>query len=146
MLQLINAQKYNSTTKQKENCNYITPSKYVSASLYIGDDKRQWVKLVYKDKKDECLYLTWASTEEVAYNLAIIQNTIKGENSMLKTVSADLKGFIAEHKSTIYTVAALFLMDHIFFQGAFRERLHGIMNKMLGKVEASLTKSDAANG
>lgn len=61
----------------------------------------------------------------------------KGE-TMLKTIGSDMKAFIAEHKSTIYCIAVLFLVDHVFFQGAFRERLHGMMNKFLGKVEAQI--------
>lgn len=63
--------------------------------------------------------------------------TNEGVN-MLKALGSDLKGFVVEHKSAIYMIAVLFLADHIFFQGAFRERLHGLMNKMLGKVEAQI--------
>lgn len=59
---------------------------------------------------------------------------------MFKTVGTDLKAFIAENKSIIYWVATMFLMDHLLFQGAFRERLHGLMNKMLGKAEAAIDK------
>jgi len=63
---------------------------------------------------------------------------LRGDLPMLKTVGSDMKAFIAEHKSAIYWIALMFLADHILFQGAFRERLHGLMNKLLGKVEAQI--------
>ncbi len=64
----------------------------------------------------------------------------KEKPSMFKSISQDLKKFVIDHKSTIYVLAVLVLVDHFLFQGAFRERLHGLMNKMLGKVEAMLDK------
>lgn len=64
--------------------------------------------------------------------------TNEGVVPMLKTIGSDLKAFIAEHKSTIYWIALMFLLDHVLFQGAFRERLHGLMNKLLGKVESQI--------
>ena len=75
-----------------------------------------------------------------------VEELTQGVYPMLKTVTADLKVFIAEHKSTIYMIAALFLVDHLFFQGAFRQRLQGLMSKMLGKVEAQIdgVKASAA--
>lgn len=62
----------------------------------------------------------------------------EGVYPMLKTIGSDMKAFIAEHKSAIYMIAVMFLLDHILFQGAFRERLHGLMNKFLGKVESQI--------
>lgn len=32
-------------------------------------------------------------------------------------------------------IAVLFLADHFFFAGKFRQRLHGLVDKMLGKAE-----------
>ncbi len=61
-----------------------------------------------------------------------------GASSMLKSVGNDLKAFITEHKSVIYWIAVALLADHVFFGGAFREKLHGLMNKLLGKVEAQI--------
>lgn len=62
----------------------------------------------------------------------------EGVPNMFKQVGSDLKGFIVEHKSSIYWIAVLFLVDYFFFNGAFRERLHSLMNKMLGKVESAV--------
>jgi hypothetical protein len=64
--------------------------------------------------------------------------TKPGVYDMFKVIGADMKAFIADNKSAIYMIAVMFLADHILFQGAFRERLHGIMNKLLGKVEAQI--------
>ncbi len=61
-----------------------------------------------------------------------------GGPNMFKTVANDMKGFITEHKSVLYWMAVMLLADHVFFGGAFREKLHGLMNKMLGKVEAQI--------
>lgn len=65
---------------------------------------------------------------------------IKKENSMLGTISQDLKKFVLDHKSTIYVLAVLILADHLLFQGQFRERLHKMMNTLLGKVENMIEK------
>lgn len=65
---------------------------------------------------------------------------IKKEQSMLGTISQDLKKFIVEHKSTIYVLAVLILADHLLFQGQFRERLHKMMSTLLGKVETMIEK------
>lgn len=64
----------------------------------------------------------------------------KKENSMFGTISQDLKKFIVEHKSTIYVLAVLILADHLLFQGQFRDRLHKMMNTLLGKVENMIEK------
>jgi hypothetical protein len=94
-------------------------------AVNTNSDKRQWVKL---DTPGDSGF--WSSEVDLITN--------KGAYNMLKTMGSDLKGFIAEHKSVIYMIAVLFLADHILFQGAFRERLHGLMNKVLGKVEAQI--------
>lgn len=62
----------------------------------------------------------------------------KGENNMLKSIGSDLRDFIKENKSVIYWIAVAMVADHVFFKGAFREKLHGLMNKLLGKVEAQI--------
>ncbi len=71
-----------------------------------------------------------------------VKQPVKENKTMLGTISSDLKKFIVEHKSTIYVVAVLILLDHFLFQGSFRDRLHGLMNKMLGKVEALVEQKD----
>lgn len=62
------------------------------------------------------------------------------EPSMLGTVSKDLKSFILEHKSTIYWIAVLLLVDHFFFNGAYRQKINGIMHKLIGKVEDTVDR------
>lgn len=62
------------------------------------------------------------------------------EPSMLGTVSKDLKSFILEHKLTIYWIAVLLLVDHFFFNGAYRQKINGIMHKLIGKVEDTVDR------
>lgn len=84
-------------------------------------------------------YLTYSSPS-TDKSVTTFINEPKKEKSMLKTLSSDITGFIKDHKSTIYVVALLILVDHFLFQGAFRERLHNMMSKLVGKVEAQLDK------
>lgn len=65
--------------------------------------------------------------------------------SMFGQVQTDLKKFILEHKSTIYVVASLLLVDHFFFEGKFRHRLHDMMNKLLNKVEHKIDGTTSTN-
>ena len=66
-----------------------------------------------------------------------IANATKGK-SMLSDISKDVKGFITDNRQIIYWMALIFLLDHFFFAGAFRERLKGLAEKMLGKVEKQI--------
>lgn len=76
--------------------------------------------------------------QEFGYYAGSLDAYNEGVYPMLKTIGSDMKSFIAEHKSAIYWIAVMFLLDHVLFQGAFRERLHGLMNKLLGKVESQI--------
>lgn len=58
--------------------------------------------------------------------------------TMLKDISADVKGFISENRNIIYWLALAFLADHFFFGGAFRQRLNALVERMIGRVEKQL--------
>lgn len=59
-------------------------------------------------------------------------------SAMLKDVGADVKGFLHDNRQIIYWMALIFLLDHFFFQGAFRDRLKGLAERMIGKVEKQI--------
>lgn len=99
----------------------------ISVHNAVSSNNREYIKL---DTSSDIGI--WSSEVDLITN---------GGVSMLKALGSDLKGFLVEHKSAIYMIAVLFLADHILFQGAFRERLHGLMNKLLGKVEAQIDNS-----
>ena len=61
-----------------------------------------------------------------------------GRTSMLKEIATDTKAFIHENRNFIYWLALAFLADHFFFNGAFRQRLNALVEKMIGKVEKQL--------
>lgn len=60
------------------------------------------------------------------------------ETHMLTEIAGDMKKFVKDHKSVIYWVAVLLLVDHVFFQGAFKEKLKTMMGKLVGRVEEKL--------
>lgn len=62
---------------------------------------------------------------------------------MITEVAKDMKAFVKEHKSVIYWIAVLFLIDHFFFEGNFKTKLHDMTNKLIGKVEAKIHKIEA---
>ena len=90
----------------------------------------------------------------VKYEFDSIENAIKFSESviksdaqkplekrpMLKEIGTDLKGFISENRTIIYWMAVLFLLDHFFFNGSFLERLKGLMERMIGRVEKHIDK------
>lgn len=57
---------------------------------------------------------------------------------MLNEVKNDVKGFVSENRSTIYTILLVAIVDHFVFGGAFRDRLKGLVDKFLGKAEAKI--------
>jgi len=46
-----------------------------------------------------------------------------------------IKEFFKKHQDTIYTLAFLLLLDEFVFDGKFRERIKGIMDGMVKKME-----------
>lgn len=68
----------------------------------------------------------------------------KENNNMITNILTDVKKFVAEHKSTVYCVAVMLLIDHLVFNGSFRAKLQSIMSKLIDKVEQKLDgKPDA---
>jgi hypothetical protein len=57
------------------------------------------------------------------------------KGSKMQELLGDFKGFIKEHKSLLYWVAIAVLADHFLFNGAFREKLKGLMGNLVGKLE-----------
>lgn len=83
---------------------------------------------------------------DIGTPLTYIPPVTKKETGMLQELSKDLKQFVISHKAVIYSIALALLVDHLFFEGKFRGRLHEMMNKLLTKVEdkinTGLTKKD----
>lgn len=101
-----------------------------------GKDDRYIIQFIMSSGNK--LSARYSNKDDAFKEMNEINELIKGEKSMLKSIGSDLKEFLAEHKSVIYWIAVALLADHVFFNGAFREKLHGLMNKLLGKVEAQI--------
>lgn len=56
------------------------------------------------------------------------------ENNMLESV----KEYLKEHKSIIMTIAVVLLVDHLVFQGAFREKVKSLVDGLLNKAQKQL--------
>jgi len=55
-----------------------------------------------------------------------------------KGLMNSLKKYIEEHKGTLYTLGAIFLVDHFFLKGALRERITKITTNLLEKIQKTL--------
>lgn len=60
---------------------------------------------------------------------------------MFKEMVNDVRGFFHENRFVIYTIALIFLADHFFFKGQFRERIRSTMEKMLCRCEDKVQKA-----
>jgi hypothetical protein len=63
----------------------------------------------------------------------------KGKGMFNEMVN-DARGFVKENKAVIYWVAILFLADHFFFNGRFRDKLHALVERAIGKCEKAIEK------
>lgn len=62
---------------------------------------------------------------------------IKKENHM-KDIFNDIKGFLKEHRSVIYTVVLIAALDHFFLDGKFRHKLKDLLERALTKAHKTL--------
>lgn len=63
------------------------------------------------------------------------------ERTMFQEVKNDVSTFIKEHRGVIYFVALALLVDHFIFKGVFKARLQGMLESLIGKVEAKVAAS-----
>lgn len=62
-------------------------------------------------------------------------NLQKEKPSMLTSAYTELRAYAKRHQDAIVTVALVLVVDHFFFDGSLRDRLRGILSKMLERVE-----------
>ena len=60
---------------------------------------------------------------------------------MFKEMVSDVRGFVHENRFVIYTIAVVFLVDHFFFKGTFRERLRATIEKLVCKCEEKINQA-----
>lgn len=55
-----------------------------------------------------------------------------------KTMISNFKNFVNKHSDLLFTVGFLILLDHLIFDGAMREKIKSILEKLIVKTEKSL--------
>lgn len=58
--------------------------------------------------------------------------------SLMNTVIQDLKTFIREHRTLIYSIVVILLVDHFFLGNKLTARIKGMVEKLLGSVESKV--------
>lgn len=49
-----------------------------------------------------------------------------------------IKEYVKEHKSIIMTIAVVLIVDHLVFNGAFREKVKSLVDGLLNKATKQL--------
>ena len=62
----------------------------------------------------------------------------------MKTVIDDIKAFLHEHRSTIYFVVVLLVIDHFFLGDRLTGRIKALAEKLLGAVEKKVDTATAS--
>lgn len=58
----------------------------------------------------------------------------KGPNNMLN----DLRSYVKDNRQLLYTIALVVALDHFLFNGAFRERIKGLVESLLSSAEKKI--------
>lgn len=67
-----------------------------------------------------------------------LETVLIKEKNMVKELVTDVREFVKDNRSVVYTIAIIVLADQFLFKGAFRERLKAIVEKLLCKAEAKV--------
>lgn len=62
----------------------------------------------------------------------------EGESNMFSEIKETATKFLQENRMLLAWIAVLFLADHFFFNGQFRQRLQGMVEKLIGGVEKKI--------
>ncbi len=121
--------------KMSEIQTYYTPNGLmINFNDVTGDYQSKSTGLYYASLKDGTSIQVYSNFSEY-YKKWLAQ---KPKESKMKEIINDLKKFVSEHRNIIYTVALVALADHFLFDGKFREKLKGLVDKMLNKAEKQL--------
>lgn len=65
-------------------------------------------------------------------------NENKKEKSKMSEMLSDVKNYVREHRSVIYTVVLIVLADHFLLGGKLRHKLEALLNGALDKAQEKL--------
>lgn len=71
----------------------------------------------------------------IGYQAGVFENNKKKEGIM-----NSFRAYLDKHRDLIFTVALVFLVDHYFLGGAFKERLQKLLGGVLDKAESNFHK------
>lgn len=63
--------------------------------------------------------------------------------SLMKTIIEDAKAFIHEHKSVIYTIILVLLVDHFFLNGRLKAKIQEVAHRFLNEAEKKISPTPA---
>lgn len=125
--------------KSTPNLDLSTRKKSFSTILSNRQSWRWPYKMVgVGDCEEKTIFFSSLADAQLAYQHIFGTKHSTGVKHMFKSVSDDVVAFIKEHKETIYLVGAVAVLDQLLFNGAFRERIKGVVEAMLKKVEEKL--------
>ena len=94
----------------------------------------------YFDLNSVCA-LTYAQAQKQTdfTGISLAAATLKPPHKgIMKTALDDIKNFIHEHRTAIYMVAAILLIDHFFLGGKLTARIKAMCEKLLGAAEKKI--------
>lgn len=87
-----------------------------------------------QDENSHLGYHTSAGRDDAYRRL---ERALDEHSSPLK---GSIKGYLSQNKDTLITIGFWLLVDHLFFAGAFRERIKAMIDSLLKKVEKTTEK------
>jgi hypothetical protein len=75
---------------------------------------------------------------QVPFKPADIKKILGTPKEEKKTMFKTFREYLSNHKELFCTLIVVFIADHIVFKGAFRKKLHDIVDQLLNKATKNL--------
>jgi hypothetical protein len=79
-------------------------------------------------------FISGGGFSEAAFGVA----PTKEKTTVFQDIKLGLHKFFNENQNLIIWIAVIFLADHFFFGGKFKEKLHGMIDKGIAKAEKKI--------
>lgn len=111
-------------------------------AVYISKGLDPDYSLFFKEETERNRAWAYIASQCSQSNLNSTTTQSSTAPNPMKSVITDLKAFISEHRSMLYTIALILLVDHFFLGGQLTQRIKAIIEKLLGKVEKKVDAID----
>lgn len=84
---------------------------------------------------------TWSNTGKVCFSrFAPLTPASLGSKPQVegKNMLNDLRSYVKDNRQLLYTIALVVALDHFLFNGAFRERIKGLVESLLSSAEKKI--------